>query len=184
MPRAAALDAVMRTLADPTRRAVFERIVRSGEITVVELTHGSGVTQGASPSICSSLKQAGLVAERAAGPQRLLPRRAEGPRAAGRLDEPLRRLLARPLRRPPNPPEGNRSMNDAALKTGHAGDRGRRGLPACAGDDLEDADHRRADRPLADGADRVRAGEGQRASPSRPRRPARGTASSTARCWR
>ena len=41
------IDAVMRALADPTRRAVFERIVSSDEITVVELTRGSGVTQGA-----------------------------------------------------------------------------------------------------------------------------------------
>jgi DNA-binding transcriptional ArsR family regulator len=32
----ATIDAVMRTLADPTRRAVFERIVRSDEITVGE----------------------------------------------------------------------------------------------------------------------------------------------------
>ena len=41
------VDAVMRTLADPTRRAVFERIVKSEEITVAELTRGSGVTQSA-----------------------------------------------------------------------------------------------------------------------------------------
>lgn len=29
MGQAAAIDAVMRTLADPTRRAVFERVVKS-----------------------------------------------------------------------------------------------------------------------------------------------------------
>jgi DNA-binding transcriptional ArsR family regulator len=45
MIQPAAINAVMRTLADPTRRAVFERIVSSDEITVVELTRGSGVTQ-------------------------------------------------------------------------------------------------------------------------------------------
>lgn len=61
------IDAVMRTLADPTRRTVFERIVRSDEITVVELTRGSGVTQGAISQHLKSLKQAGLVAERAQG---------------------------------------------------------------------------------------------------------------------
>src|SRR3954468_20397885 len=55
---------VLRTLADPTRRAVFERVVRSEEITVVELTRGSGVTQGAISQHLKSLKQAGLVAER------------------------------------------------------------------------------------------------------------------------
>jgi DNA-binding transcriptional ArsR family regulator len=61
------VDAVMRTLADPTRRAVFERVVGSGEITVVELTRGSGVTQGAISQHLKSLKQAGLVAERPEG---------------------------------------------------------------------------------------------------------------------
>jgi DNA-binding transcriptional ArsR family regulator len=67
MPRAAALDTVLRTLADPTRRAVFERIVKSDEISVVELTEGSGVTQGAISQHLRSLKQAGLVAARAQG---------------------------------------------------------------------------------------------------------------------
>ncbi|WP_437870770.1 ArsR/SmtB family transcription factor [Sorangium sp. So ce363] len=67
MAEAAALDAVMRALADPTRRAVFERIVSSDEITVVELTRGSGVTQGAISQHLKSLKQAGLVAERPEG---------------------------------------------------------------------------------------------------------------------
>src|SRR5216684_499918 len=55
MIEAAAINAVMRTLADPTRRAV------------VELTRGSGVTQGAISQHLKSLKQAGLVAERAEG---------------------------------------------------------------------------------------------------------------------
>ena len=67
MIEAAAINAVMRTLADPTRRAVFERIVGSDEITVVELTQGSGVTQGAISQHLKSLKQAGLVAERPDG---------------------------------------------------------------------------------------------------------------------
>ncbi len=67
MTQTAAINAVMRTLADPTRRAVFERIVGSDEITVVELTRGSGVTQGAISQHLKSLKQAGLVAERPEG---------------------------------------------------------------------------------------------------------------------
>jgi DNA-binding transcriptional ArsR family regulator len=61
------VDAVMRTLADPTRRAVFERIVKSDEITVVELTRGSGVTQSAISQHLRSLKQAGLIADRPEG---------------------------------------------------------------------------------------------------------------------
>src|SRR6476619_6005241 len=61
------IDAVMQALAVPTRRAVLERIVKSEEITVVELTRGSGVTQGAISQHLKSLKRAGLVAERPEG---------------------------------------------------------------------------------------------------------------------
>src|SRR3954466_3355674 len=67
MTEAGSINAVMRTLADPTRRAVFERVVRSDEITVVELTRGSGGPQGALSQHHKSLKQAGLVAERPEG---------------------------------------------------------------------------------------------------------------------
>ena len=57
MTEAAAINTVMRALADPTRRAVFERIAGAEEITVVELTRGSGVTQGAISQHLKSLKQ-------------------------------------------------------------------------------------------------------------------------------
>jgi DNA-binding transcriptional ArsR family regulator len=67
MPEAAAIDTVMRALADPTRRSVYERIAGTEEITVVELTRGSGVTQGAISQHLKSLKQAGLVLERPEG---------------------------------------------------------------------------------------------------------------------
>ena len=67
MTEAATINTVLRTLADPTRRAVFERVVSSDEITVVELTRGSSVTQGAISQHLKSLKQAGLVAERPEG---------------------------------------------------------------------------------------------------------------------
>ena len=67
MMQTATVDAVMRTLADATRRGVFERIVKSDEISVVELTRGSGVTQGAISQHLKSLKQAGLVVERPEG---------------------------------------------------------------------------------------------------------------------
>lgn len=63
----ATIDAVMRALADPTRRAVFERIANTDEITVADLTRGSGVTQGAISQHLKSLRQAGLVAERPEG---------------------------------------------------------------------------------------------------------------------
>ncbi len=67
MSEAGTITAVIRTLADPTRRAVFERIVKSDEITVVELTRESSVTQGAISQHLKSLKLAGLVAERPEG---------------------------------------------------------------------------------------------------------------------
>ena len=67
MTQMTTVDTVLRTLADPTRRAVFERVVESDEITVGELTRGSGVTQGAISQHLKSLKQAGLVADRPEG---------------------------------------------------------------------------------------------------------------------
>ena len=67
MIQTASIDTVMRALADPTRRAVFERIAGSGEINVLELTRASGVTQGAISQHLKSLKQAGLVADRPEG---------------------------------------------------------------------------------------------------------------------
>ena len=57
----------MRALADPTRRSIFERIARSDEMSVIELTRGSGVTQGAISQHLKTLKQASLVAERPEG---------------------------------------------------------------------------------------------------------------------
>ena len=67
MIQTASIDAVMRALADPTRRAVFERVARSEGINVVELTRASGVTQGAISQHLRSLKQAGLVVDRPEG---------------------------------------------------------------------------------------------------------------------
>ena len=67
MPPSTPIDLVIRTLADPTRRAVFERIIQSEEISVVELTKGSGVTQSAISQHLRSLKQAGLISDRAQG---------------------------------------------------------------------------------------------------------------------
>lgn len=67
MIQTAGIDSIMRALADPTRRAVFERIAGSEEINVAELTRASGVTQGAISQHLKSLKLAGLVADRPEG---------------------------------------------------------------------------------------------------------------------
>ena len=63
----AEIDTVLRALADPTRRSLFERVAGAEEITVGELTRGSGVTQGAVSQHLKALKQAGLVVERPEG---------------------------------------------------------------------------------------------------------------------
>jgi DNA-binding transcriptional ArsR family regulator len=67
MIEVASVTTVMRALADPTRRALYERVAQSEEISVVELTRGSGVTQGAISQHLKALKHAGLVAERPEG---------------------------------------------------------------------------------------------------------------------
>lgn len=62
-------DALFRTLADPTRRALFERLCREGEQTVGALTAQAGVSQPAVSKHLGVLKQAGLVRDRQAGRQ-------------------------------------------------------------------------------------------------------------------
>jgi len=58
---------VMRALADPTRRGIFERIVAAGEITVAELARHGAVSQPAVSQHLRALRDAGLVAERREG---------------------------------------------------------------------------------------------------------------------
>lgn len=60
-------DMLFRTLADPTRRAIFERLCREGEKTVGVLTAGAGVSQPVVSKHLSVLKQAGLVRDRHEG---------------------------------------------------------------------------------------------------------------------
>ena len=62
-------DTIFRTLADPTRRAIFERLCREGEITVGVLTAGAGVSQPVVSRHLGVLKQAGLVRDRHEGRQ-------------------------------------------------------------------------------------------------------------------
>ncbi len=60
-------DHLFRTLADPTRRALFERLCRQGEGTVGALTQGAGVSQPAVSKHLGVLKSAGLVRDRRQG---------------------------------------------------------------------------------------------------------------------
>ena len=57
---------IFRALADPTRRALFERLA-AGEMTVSELRTGTPISQPAVSQHLSVLRGAGLVSERREG---------------------------------------------------------------------------------------------------------------------
>lgn len=57
---------IFRALADPTRRAVYERLA-GGEMSVSELRSGMSVSQPAVSQHLAVLRGAGLVSERRAG---------------------------------------------------------------------------------------------------------------------
>jgi DNA-binding transcriptional ArsR family regulator len=58
---------VFKALADPTRRAIFERLARDGEQTVHALTDRAGVSQPAVSKHLGILKHAKLVRDRHEG---------------------------------------------------------------------------------------------------------------------
>ena len=60
-------DRLFKALSDPTRRAIFERLSREGELTVHALTAPSGVSQPAISKHLGVLKSAGLVRDRRDG---------------------------------------------------------------------------------------------------------------------
>src|SRR5438552_12827917 len=62
-------DMLFKALADPTRRAIFERLCRDGEQTVGALTARARVSQPAVSKHLGVLKQAGLVRDRHEGRQ-------------------------------------------------------------------------------------------------------------------
>ncbi|MBU6430355.1 MAG: ArsR family transcriptional regulator [Cyanobacteria bacterium REEB65] len=71
----AAAEEVFRTLADPTRRAIFEWLVLEGEQTVRAITDRARVSQPAVSKHLGVLKVAGLVRDRPQG--RLVHYRAD-----------------------------------------------------------------------------------------------------------
>ena len=74
----AAPGSLFKTLADPTRRAIFERLCRNGEQTVWMLTEDSGVSQPAVSKHLGILKLAGLVRERREGRETHYSARPQG----------------------------------------------------------------------------------------------------------
>ena len=63
----AAMDEVFKALADPTRRAIFERLTRDGDQTVHALTERAGVSQPMVSKHLAALKRARLVRNRRHG---------------------------------------------------------------------------------------------------------------------
>ncbi|UYN99821.1 MAG: helix-turn-helix transcriptional regulator [Devosia sp.] len=62
-------DAIFRSLADPTRRALFVQLCRGGEQTVGALTRWAGVSQPTVSKHLAVLRDAGLVSDRHEGRQ-------------------------------------------------------------------------------------------------------------------
>lgn len=60
-------DELFKSLADPTRRALLESLLRDGEQTVRSLTDRAGVSQPAVSKHLGQLKLAGLVQDRPEG---------------------------------------------------------------------------------------------------------------------
>lgn len=71
-------DDIFRLLGDPTRRALYERLAREGELTVSALTREAGVSQPCVSKHLSTLKQAGLVRDRPQGRQTYYTAAPEG----------------------------------------------------------------------------------------------------------
>ena len=63
------VDALLHAVADPRRRALFERVARARQISVADLTASSGVTQGAVSQHLKVLRDAGLVVGTPSGRQ-------------------------------------------------------------------------------------------------------------------
>ncbi len=70
-------DLLFRTLGDPTRRALFERLAR-GDLNVRALTERSGVSQPAISRHLGVLRRAGLVEARPAGRETRYRARPQG----------------------------------------------------------------------------------------------------------
>lgn len=72
---------LFRSLSDASRRSLFERLCRQGELTVGGLTEGAGISQPAVSKHLEVLREGGLVQRRRAGrstyframPDRLAP---------------------------------------------------------------------------------------------------------------
>lgn len=90
-------DQLFRTLADPTRRAIFEGLCREGEQTVGIITARAGVSQPAVSKHLGVLKSAGLVSDRPDGRQTHYSARPEMLSALNDWTDEMRRFWNRKL---------------------------------------------------------------------------------------
>lgn len=90
------LDAVFAALADPTRRAILERLAQ-GEATVTELAAPLDISQPAVSKHLRVLKQAGLVVVRPQAQRRLYALRPEPLRELDAWLTPYRRMWSERL---------------------------------------------------------------------------------------
>jgi DNA-binding transcriptional ArsR family regulator len=61
------VEQIFKTLADPSRRSIYETIVQHGEISVSELAAGASISQPAVSQHLKALRSSGLVDERREG---------------------------------------------------------------------------------------------------------------------
>src|SRR5262249_41375534 len=105
---------LFKTLADPTRRALFERLCREGDQTVGALTARAGVSQ---PAVSKHLAVVKPGARPPRRPRDALQRAAQRPGPPDRLDKPDGRLLARPVRPTRRFAQKDGPMNKPAAET-------------------------------------------------------------------
>lgn len=96
MSRSLASRDAFRAIADPTRRAVLD-LLRAGEQPVRELARSFRMTQPALSQHLRVLREAGLVAERRVGRERVYRLQAQQLKAVAQWVAPYERLWKRKL---------------------------------------------------------------------------------------
>jgi DNA-binding transcriptional ArsR family regulator len=83
MPRAPALDQIFAALADPTRRAIVERLLAGGDLTVGEIAKPFRISAPAITRHLQVLESAGLIEKRIDRQFRVVRARPEALRPVG-----------------------------------------------------------------------------------------------------
>jgi DNA-binding transcriptional ArsR family regulator len=83
MPAAERLDTVLSALADPTRRAIVERLIARGELSVGDIAEPFRISAPAISRHLRVLEQAGLIERRVERQFRIVRLRADALRPVG-----------------------------------------------------------------------------------------------------